>query len=567
MTTSRITLRTFSLVTCVGLGVSLFPLAAAPSSALAASAPCALTQTYGRMLPNLPSASWSREAIDNLSLRSLAAEETDPTPEGVRDQEENADIPAGYTYFGQFVDHDITFDDRSNDLLTPTDPSSLRNARTPQLDLDSVYGNGPSTSSSLYQADGMRLLTGSALTGSSDTGATDVPRSSNGQALLGDPRNDENRVVAGIHSLFIRFHNTTVDHIKATNPSMPSADVFTAARAEVVARYQEIIMTDYLPVIAGRNVVDAVARKGSRGWSTNLRLYNTCAQMPVEFSVAAYRFGHSMVRGLYRINTSVERLPVFSGTFGVPGVDLTGFSSSPSNFGIEWGFFIPGSGARGVESQLSYNIDGSITHSLSLLPLPAAGTGPTNLASRNLLRGEQLGLPSGQDVARALGVPVLRDDQILVGKAVNDDSDAVTAVSVSPEFAGKTPLWTYILAESTAQSFRVRDGVIVGSQRAPFRLGPVGARIVTETLVGLLKADPASILNKTASASRNRPFSLRDFVKKATEQRVSRQVAPPAARGRGRASEPSLRASVAARPTAPAVLPTRGTNVTVRGGR
>lgn len=565
MKTSHTSLRTFSLVTCLGLSVSLVPLAAAPSPASAAAAPCALTQTYGRVLPNLPSASWSREAIDNLSLRSLAAAEIDPTPEGVRDQEENIDIPAGYTYFGQFVDHDITFDDRANDLLTPTDPSSLHNARTPQLDLDSVYGGGPLASSSLYQADGMHLLVGAALTGSSDTGATDVPRSSNGQALLGDPRNDENRVVAGIHSLFIRFHNATVDRVKAANPSMTNANVFATARAEVVARYQEIVMTDYLPTIAGRQTVDAVARKGARGWSTNLRLYNTCAQMPVEFSVAAYRFGHSMVRGLYRINNSVERLPVFSGTFGIPGVDLTGFSSSPSNFGIEWGFFVPGAGAPGVTSQLSYKTDGSITHSLSLLPLPAAGTGPTNLASRNLLRGEQLGLPTGQDVARALGVPVLRDDQILVGKAVNEDSDAVTAVSVSPEFAGKTPLWTYVLAESTAQAFQVRNGAVVGNQRAPFRLGPVGGRIVTETIVGLLKADPSSILNKSAAATTGSPFSLRDFIKKATEQRAARQVVPPAAPRR--AVAPALRASVVGRPVAPAALLGRVRPAVARGGR
>ena len=55
---------------------------------------------------------------------------------------------------------------------------------------------------------------------------------------------------------------------------------------------------------------------------------------------------------------------------------------------------------------------------LSRLPLPESGSGPASLAKRNLRRSVQLGLPSGQDVARAMGVTPLRDDQILIGKAL-----------------------------------------------------------------------------------------------------------------------------------------------------
>ena len=414
----------------------------------------------------------------------IAPAEANPNPQIEPDLEDNNAIPAAYTYFGQFIDHDITFDDRANDLTTPVDPSALVNKRTPQLDLDSLYGSGPTTSSTLYNADGMHLLTGASLTGSSDVGAIDLPRDANGQALIGDPRNDENRIVAGIHSLFIRFHNKTVDRIKANNRRLTNAQVFAQARKEVTYAYQWIVLNDYLPQIAGQKTKEAVVSLTAKGWKTNLRIYNNCAQMPVEFAVAAYRFGHSQVRALYKINPATDRVPVFSGTF-VSGSDLTGFSPSPANFAIDWNLFLPSrAGATGT-FQPSYKIDGSITHSLSLLPLPTTGVGPANLALRNLLRGQQVGLASGQDVARALGVAPLTDDQIKIGAATGIATDQRPITDISANFAGKAPLWVYVLAEAAANP-NVN------------RLGPVGGRIVVETLVGLLKSDPTSILNNSS---------------------------------------------------------------------
>ena len=470
------------------------PLSTATVSAATSSRCGAPTTGYGRMFPSLSSASWDVSALTALGTASIADAETNPTPEGEVDTEDNADIAAGYTYFGQFVDHDVTLDERPNDLVTPTAVSSLVNGRTPQLDLDSLYGSGPTGSSILYEADGMHLKVGALLTGSTDAGARDLPRDASGKALIGDPRNDENRIVAGVHSLFLRLHNQTVDRIRAKEPNLGNAAVFARARQEVTWEYQWLIVTDYLPKIAGQQMVNSVITRSSNGWNTNLRFYNACQQMPIEFSVAAYRFGHSMVRGVYRINGSVDRLPVFSGTF-VPTSDLTGFSPSPSNFAIDWKFLVPNSSGGLGQAQPSYKIDGSLTHSLSLLPLPTTGSGPANLATRNLLRGQQLGLPSGQDVARAMGVTPLRDDQILVGKASGDVADAVAITSVSANFAGKAPLWSYILAESVANAYPVSGGAITGSQRAPFRLGPVGGRIVTETIAGLLASDSASIVN------------------------------------------------------------------------
>lgn len=514
-----------------------------PQPASAASACSAPSNGYGRMFPSLDAASWSQGALTSLGDASIADAEAGPTPPGEPDAEDNRDIPAGYTYFGQFVDHDLTFDDRPNDLVTPTPVSDLVNGRTPQLDLDSLYGSGPAVSTTLYESDAKHLKVGALLTGSSDVGARDLPRAANGSALIGDPRNDENRIVASVHSMFIRLHNQTVDRISANEPNLSASQVFAKARQQVTWNYQWLIVNDYLPKIAGKQLVDSVATRTGSGWRTNLRFYDACQQMPVEFSVAAYRFGHSMVRAFYRPNASIAPIPVFSGTY-VPSSDLTGFSPSPTNFGIDWNLFVPTGRSGAQVVQPAYKFDNSLTNSLSLLPLPTTGIGPANLALRNLLRSQQLGLPSGQDVARAMGVTPLSDDRILVGKAVDTDSDAVTLTSISAEFAGRAPLWTYVLAESMAQAYPIANGRISGPQRAPFRLGPVGGRIVTETIIGLMTSDPASILNHPgftprAAGAREGEFTLRTLVDTlAAPAPAPRPTPPPTVAPRPRVDPP-----------------------------
>jgi hypothetical protein len=261
------------------------------------------------------------------------------------------------------------------------------------------------------------------------------------------------------------------------------------------------VLTDFLPTIVGGDVVRSILPGfPGRDRGPRLRFFNPCdVGVPVEFSVAAYRFGHSMVRPIYRINETVAaRLPVFS-LSPDPTQNVGGFSPSPANFAIDWKFFFLLNGPRKVgQPQASYRIDNSLVFPLSLLPLPATGAGPASLAKRNLMRGMQLGLPSGQDVARAMSVRPLRDDQILIGKATGDAADATAITNISHAFAGKAPLWTYVLAEATASAFHVHDGHVDGPQRAPFRLGPVGGRIVAETMIGLMAADPTSALGDPA---------------------------------------------------------------------
>jgi Animal haem peroxidase/F5/8 type C domain len=495
---------------------------------------------YGRMFPTLPAATWSRPAVDALTTQVMAGDEAAPTPEGVVDDEENLAIPAGYTYVGQLVDHDLT-KDSVGDLSGTLDPATVVNERTPRFDLDSVYGAGPAASPQLYQDDGVHLLTGAPLTGAPSSGTVDHPRDVHGQALLGDPRDDENRLVGSLHAVLVRFHNLEVDRVRQANPRLLPAQVFQRARQQVLWHYQWAVLTDFLPRIVGHAQVSAVlpsldvARRAPR-----LSFYDPCTSaMPVEFSVAAYRYGHSQVRSIYRINSAQPRMPVFTPTMD-PRQSLVGFQPSPADFAVDWGFFFPMDGTPVTgHPQSSYKIDNSLVFPLGLLPLPAVGgSGPTTLALRNVLRAEQLGVPSGQDVARAMGLTPLADDQILVGKATGDPADAAAITDISPEFAGRAPLWTYVLAEAVSTAYHVSAGKIQGEQQAPLRLGRVGARIVTETFVGLLAADHSSVLYRRGfrpdrAFTHAGQFGFRDLIAAVDGHDLARQRPTQASTGNG----------------------------------
>ena len=504
------------------------PIATQPAAA--GSPACSeVADHYGHLFPGLDRARWDRADIDALATRTMAEEEDEPTPEDEVDDEDNLDIDAGYTYAGQFIDHDLT----KETILTlagELDPADVTNARTPAFDLDSVYGAGPAGSPQLYAADRLHLLQGDRLTGAGDdSGAVDHPRDARGQALLGDPRDDDNRLVASLHSIVVRFHNLQVDLIRSRRPGLGDAQVFRTAKQRTRWDYQYAILTDFLPAVVGRSMVRRVLPSlDVTRQAPDVRFYDPCSMaMPIEFSAAAYRYGHSQVRALYRINgTMPDRLPVFTEDMD-PTHSLVGFMPAPAGTAVDWQFFFAMNGAvRTGHPQDSYKIDTSLVHALSLLPLPAIDSEGPVLASRNLLRGEQLGLPSGQDVAERMGVTPLRDDQILIGKATGDPADATPITEISADFAGSTPLWTYVLAEAMNRAYRISGGQIRGEQRAAYRLGPVGGRIVTETFVGLMAADRDSVLYQRgfsperAFTTKGR-FGFRELIAAATGHNVA----------------------------------------------
>jgi hypothetical protein len=472
---------------------------------------------FGRMFRTLPRAHFEEPALKKLA-DEMCAEKDTPTPETAnpRDDEENTGISAGYTYLGQFIDHDITFDPNSF-LHKENDPDSLEDFRTPRFDLDNLYGRGPDDQPYLYESDGKKLLLSSrALTGSGfDNKVRDLARnqpdpSDSGapkRAIIGDPRNDENVIVSQLQGMFIRFHNRMVD----LHPHMNFAEVQRLVRWH----YQWVIVHDFLPTILGQDMVDKILPKNG---IPVLEFYHPHIRpfMPVEFSVAAYRFGHSMVRPIYRLNTTLPgRFDIFSSD---PNTSLTGFREFPETWAIDWRLFYDFGNHPNQFSkdriQPAYKIDTSLVNPLKNLP-PSVATKIHNLAHRNLDRGNSMRLPSGQDVAKAMHIPVLTDDQLKVGKAsAADQKTNKRLVDVDPSFAGKAPLWYYVLAESQLQ-FKNDD--------TPIHVGPVGGQIIAEVFFGLLIGDSHSYLSQHAdwhpekAFLRNGKFGITELISQAKE--------------------------------------------------
>jgi hypothetical protein len=408
---------------------------------------------------------------------------------------DNPTMTAGSTFVGQFTDHDITFDQTSR-LGVTTNPLLSPNTRTPALDLDSVFGGGPGMRPDLYVPNpdgtaGPQLKTG--------TGGVheDVPRISNGDgtytALLGDPRNDENMMVAGLHAGHILFYNQVLADLDSFSlhpfPAARGADRHSAYARFLIARqitqwhYQWLLVNEHLPQIAGQSIVTDVLARGSKFY----RPPPCDAFLPIEFGAAAYRFGHSMVRPSYRANftsgtgdsTNPAADPFFGlvfdpaqPDFNTPADrdDLLGGYPAPRRY-IGWQtFFDLGDG----QVKNNKKIDTTISTVMFTLPLPAIAphtqTTPTVLPQRNLLRQLTWSLPSGQAIAAAMHADTLTP------------ADLADITAVYAPFGTSTPLWYYILAEARTAA-------------SGLHLGPVGGRIVTETLIGLLRADPSSYLS------------------------------------------------------------------------
>lgn len=470
---------------------------------------------FGRMFRALRGAEFGhtdQENLDNLKKLGAAMSAEFDAPKDGRDDEESG-IPALYTYLGQFIDHDITFDPASS-LQKQNDPDALVDYRNPAFDLDNVYGRGPDDQPYLYDGNEAFLL-GEKINGG-DPSATDLPR--NGatvrRALIGDPRNDENTIVSQLQGLFLRFHN----RVRAENPKLEFSDVQQLVRFH----YQYVVLNDFLPRVVQGGVLDAL-KSGHRYSRHKLEFYHgkNEAFMPVEFSTAAYRLGHSMIRPGYRLNDATL-LPIFPvPSKGLPE-GLTGFRAMNPAWGIDWGRFIDidtrtydGSTAENARRlQFAYRLDTSLVNPLANMPA-AVASNPPSLPERNLLRGWRLGVPSGQAVARAMDIKPLPDEEILIGQGVDKPDKALpNIVSVSPVFAGNCPLWTYILAEAmrhrTAVKIPVKENVTINTPQ----LGPVGGRILAEVFLGLMFGDPQSLLNIdpawTPKGGAN--YKLKDFV-------------------------------------------------------
>ena len=216
---------------------------------------------------------------------------------------DNPELSAGFTFLGQFLDHDLTFDPTSS-LERQQDPEAIANFRTPLLELDNVYGSGPTASPHLYDQTAeetkfyIEEIPDSATKTRDGSTKFDVPRNRQLTALIGDPRNDENLIISQLHLAFLKFHNAVIDYVKAEMPELTTPrERFAEAQRLVRWHYQWIIVHEFLPKTCGQKIVDDVLDKGRKFYRWNNEPF-----IPVEFSVAAYRFGHSQVRPSYRAN-------------------------------------------------------------------------------------------------------------------------------------------------------------------------------------------------------------------------------------------------------------------------
>jgi hypothetical protein len=461
---------------------------------------------YGRLFPRGFANGSSDELLDEAArLADRMVGEDTVTKLGEHDEDENPHIAAIYTYFGQFIDHDLTFDPSSS-LQRVNDVRFLVDFRTPRLDLDSLYGRGPRDQPYVYDGDHFALGKPIDLDGRY---RPDLPRAQTNAeviadrtkagaiadrtnaAVIGDPRNDDHLIISQLTALFMRFHNAVVDGLDH-DPAGPARS-FAEAHQLVRWHYQWLVVHDFLPTVIGQakaaQYLSAIQREtGDVADRLRLRLARKRAGafMPVEFSAAAFRFGHSMVRPAYAINdvaaASGSRTPILPGAAGQTiGETLRGHRPVPANMAIDWKYFLPDvidPKSTGLP-QYSYKIDPKLVEPLSHLDpaLLGAETEPRSLAERTLRRSVQLRLPSGQGVARHLHDELEYRDCRVLTRAELELSDEF------PLSRESTPLWYYILREAELT-------------RGGFQLGPVGGTLVAEVLLGLLVQDPASFLHQ-----------------------------------------------------------------------
>ncbi|MFF0943329.1 heme peroxidase family protein [Kocuria sp. CPCC 205300] len=470
---------------------------------------------FGRLFPTLPPFSADtpliRDALHELGAPRGAMDAqdvlSDPValldqPDLSADNPDNPDLTAGMTFLGQFLDHDMTFDPTSS-LARQQDPESLRNFRIPALDLDSVYGGGPDVSPHLYDQSpergrGRTTLLREEIPGSGDVscGGTvryDLPRNSQKVALIGDPRNDENLIVSQLHLAMISFHNAVVEDVEEElGPAYTPEEIFTEAQRIVRWHYHWMILHEYLPQTIGPDLADDILQDGRRFYHWRNHPF-----IPVEFSVAAFRFGHSQIRPSYRANFGPDANDLAQHFIGLifdpddpapddPG-DLRGGCRAAKRF-IDWQTFFDFSDERVRNNKM---IDTKLSSVLfDLMGMPS-GTS-RSLAQRNLLRGLAMKLPSGQKVAAAMQAPSL--------------AKADLAELQPLHLHKRTPLWYYVLKEAE---------VVAGGTH----LGPVGGRIVGEVIHGLIEGASQSYLTLdpewTPSYGADDDFRMVDLLKKA----------------------------------------------------
>lgn len=421
---------------------------------------------------------------DEMHLRELSMRMKD-IPQNRRGRPRRGDLaPSGFVYLGQFLDHDLTRDETRLEHASVA-PERTKNLHAPRLNLESVYGGGPKKSPDLYDLsesgrEAFLLGNTKALPQKKIPSTLDDFFRRNGRPLLADDRNDQHLILAQLHVVFLQFHNRIVDHLKrgeCRSEAFPNETIFETARRLAVWHYQWIVRNEFLKWFVLPEILTDIKKNGPR-------FFKPCPSqeipaLPIEFTQAAFRFGHSAVQPQYEINRwiGLVRLSalVRKTRPNEPGEPLLGDRV------VDWDRFTR---TWGGNANFAENIDTLISEDMFNLPAAAmpifSKTPPPPLPEMTLLRASRIGLPSGQEACRAAGVQSLecaqigfdyQDNEFLRDRGMNE----------------KTPLWYYLLREAEVLGIRrFRGGEC---------LGPLGSRIVAEVLLGAMNADPEHYLN------------------------------------------------------------------------
>ena len=443
------------------------------------------------------------------------AERMKDSPERRRGRQRTPAMKAGYVYFGQFIDHDLTRDHHTVEETTSA-VEQTSNFRTPRLDLDQLYGKDPSRAPHLFDDGRFRLGKTTAATTKRPgpapaIGLDDLPRTADGTAIISDDRDDENLLVAQVHVVFAKLHNRFMTLLEENPHLSPGgADLFDRARRLVTWHYQWLVLHDFLPQIVQHNALREIRESGFRFYKRALRPQDAPMALPVEFTVAAFRFGHSMVQDAYILNRwrtikthALITMTKRGGGIGVqPDPVPDGPPTVPADFVVDWDSFFggafPGQLNRGKQ------IDTFINEALYELPPQAVAIFRIQLSRHpalanalkghrlllpalTLLRGSKMRLATGEAFARAFGYEPLPASAIAA-------TDADAAFFDGPAMRGRTPLWYYILREAAVEN-ALEPEVSVGSPLRIQKLGTIGSRLVAEVLLQVLHADADSILN------------------------------------------------------------------------
>ncbi|MDE4100067.1 hypothetical protein [Phaeobacter gallaeciensis] len=395
------------------------------------------------------------------------------TSGGFVEPQQSTEIPAVMTYFGQFLAHDVTH------LQWSTPESAWTNLRAGHsLDFGTVLTQ---TDLSHPQNSNWNCHAGVSLGETTTTGEhRDLPRSllPYGQSCTSDARNDTNLALAQIIVLLTRFLHAVRQH----NPTL-SVEQVGALTAQ---HLQAVVLDDYLRTICDPGIWQDIRDNGrSLVWTDKTRPF----YVPIEFAAAGFRFGHSMVRDMYAHWGDSDKF-MCATTF----LRFVHDPPDPANSLIngrlggiwahDWRAFsrLADAGDMVRAARIDPNIafafrDLSEGH-FALKTAPQAGA-TINLAHHTLKRQYTLGLPTGQQLAQLAGVPTMSAAEVL-GTGYSNIADAIDQAG----FGSDTPLWFYILREA---EFFQGGG----------RLGPLGSRLVCETLHAAIENSAASILTET----------------------------------------------------------------------